>query len=107
MDFFLVFKIKSKSDGNADTDLPAGGGIRHKALQLSAMIRLASDRHSTMGNTTFWYNHTNNGKGARFVTNEVDTILNKNGNFHVCGRISICLFHTYIHFLLIKAGQCA
>ena len=33
-----------------DIDPPAGRGIRPKALQLSAMIRLASDSHSTMGN---------------------------------------------------------
>ena len=29
-------------------------------------------------------------------------IQNKNGNFPVCGRISLCLFHTCIHFLHIR-----
>ena len=29
----------------------------------------------------------------------------KIGNFHVCGRISVCPFHTYIRFLYVKAGQ--
>ena len=71
------------------------------------MIRLASDRHSKMGNTNLLVNHTNDSKGAKFGTNEVNIMQNKTGNFHVCGRISICLFDTYIHFLLIKAGQCA
>ena len=51
---------------------------------------------------TFWYNRTNEGKGAKFGTNEADVILIKSGNFHVCGRISICLFHTYIHFYLLR-----
>ena len=38
---------------------------------------------------TFWYNCTNDGKGDKFGTNEVV-------------RISICLFHTYIHFYLLR-----
>ena len=32
------------------TDLPASRGIRPKALQLSALIRMTSDRHSMTGN---------------------------------------------------------
>ena len=31
--------------------------------------------------------------------------MDKKWNFHVCGRIPICLFHTYIHFLFVKAEQ--
>ena len=55
---------------------------------------------------TFLYNRTSEGKGAKFGTNEADIIEIKNGNFHVCGRISVCLFHAYIHFLFVKAGRC-
>ena len=42
-----------------------------------------------------------------FGTNEADIIQIKNESFHVCGRISICPFNTYIHFSFVKAGQCA
>ena len=31
--------------------------------------------------------------------------MEKNGNFHVCGIILICLFHTYVHFLLREDSQ--
>ena len=55
---------------------------------------------------TFWYNCANESKGAKFGTDEADIIWIKNGNFHVCGRISICPFHTYIHILFVEAGQC-
>ena len=44
---------------------------------------------------TFWYNRTNDGKSAKFGTNEVDIIWNKNGNIH-----DACSTHTYIFYLL-------
>ena len=70
------------------------------------MIGLASDRqYWKLATPTFWYNHTNQGKGAKFGTDEVNIIWNKNGNFHVCGIILICLFHTYVHFLLREDSQ--
>ena len=56
---------------------------------------------------TFRYNHTNEDKGAKFSTIEADIIQIKNENFHVCGKISLCLFHTYIQLLFFKAGWCA
>ena len=40
-----------KRSSNADIDFPAGGRIKSKALQLSAMFRLASDRCRPWPNT--------------------------------------------------------
>ena len=49
--------------------------ISPKALQLLALIRLASERHIVrQAIPTFWYNRTNDCKGAKFGTNEADII---------------------------------
>ena len=80
---------------HADTDHRAGGGIRPKALQLSAMTRLASDRHSTTGSTNLLVQ-------MRLISYRI-----KMETFMFVAEFRLCLFHTYIHFLLIKAGHCA
>ena len=80
-------------------DLPAGGGIRPKALQLSAMIRLASDRLLKRATPTFWYNRTNDGKGAKFGINEVNFIQKEMETFMFVAEFRYaCFTHAYIFY---------
>ena len=46
----LISYLHERSN-NADIDLPFGGGIKLKALQLSAMFRLASDKYRPRSST--------------------------------------------------------
>ena len=77
---------------HADTDLLAG---RRYSCQLWLDWRQIDIVQRAT--PTFWYNRTIDGKGAKFGTNEVDIILNKNGNIHVCAEFRYaCFTHSYV-----------